>query len=72
VKAARARRDPDLARRAMSVDDDLRAVVELDFQDAARLELEVGLDAACLEGALDFLQRRACQRFEFGLVHGVT
>jgi len=53
------------------VDDDLRAVGELDLDDAAFLELEVQIGAACFERALDLLQRRGRARFELRIVHGV-
>src|SRR5207247_10692880 len=48
VEAAGARRDPDLARRAVPVDDPLGALRELDLAHAPALHLEVRVDAACL------------------------
>src|SRR6185503_17787562 len=73
VKSAGARRDPDLARRAVAVDDDLRGVIELDLQHAAFLQLEIDVDAARLERGLDALQRLRREALEFGVVeHGVT
>src|SRR5437667_1926705 len=69
VEAAGARRDPDFACRAVPVDDHLGAVRELDLEHATGLQLEVRVDAACLEGLLDPAQRRARQRLELGLVH---
>ena len=70
MEAARARRHPDLARRAVAVDDDLRAVGELDLEHAALLQLEIGVDAARLERALDALQRCAGQALRIRVVHG--
>src|SRR5688572_31825247 len=71
MEAAGPRRHPDLARRAMPVDDHLRAVGELDLEHAAVLALDVGVDAARLHGGLEPRQGALRERFEVGLVHGV-
>jgi hypothetical protein len=70
MKPAPARGHPDLARRGVPVHDDFRAVVELDFDDAARLQLEIEL--GLLERPLKGLKRGLRSRFEFALVHAVT
>src|SRR5688572_7799347 len=70
VEAAAARRDPDLARRAVAVDDDLRAVIELELEHPARLALEV--DFSRVQRALERVERGIRGGGEFGLVHGVT
>ncbi len=57
MKAAGARGHPDLARGAMAVDDDFRAVGKLHLEHAPFLELEIGVYAACFERALDTFQR---------------
>jgi len=54
------------------VDDDLRAIVELDLQDAARLPLEIDVIGVRFQRAFEALQRGARQRLEIVLVHGVT
>src|SRR6185503_10013152 len=72
VEAARARRHPDLARRAVAVHDDLRAVAELELEHGAFLELDVRVDAAFVQRALDGAQRLRRQGFELPLIHGLT
>ena len=66
MKAARTRSHPDFAGNAVTVDDDLAAVVELDLDNAVRrrLEIQVGI----LQHLLDMRQRRAGSLVEFGLV----
>jgi hypothetical protein len=70
VKPARAGGNPDLARRGVPVDDDLRGVVELDLEDAGGLLLEIDVDT--LERLLEGFERGRRLRFKIGFVHGVA
>jgi hypothetical protein len=69
VEAPGFRGDPDLARRAVPVDDHFRAVLELDLEQARSLGLHVGIRRARLERALQRGQRRTRQVLEFALCH---
>ena len=71
MEAARARRDPDLARGHMAVDDHLRAVGVLDLDHTAGLQLHVGVDAAFFQRRFDPLERLLGERGEFGLFHAL-
>jgi len=53
VKAAGARRDPQLARGAMAVDHHARAILELDLEHAAIFALDVGVDPGRFERRFD-------------------
>jgi hypothetical protein len=75
VVAARLGRQPDFARRAVAIDDDLRTVFELDLDHAAGLgfEIEIG-DAAFarrLQRRLDARQLRIGRHHEFPFIHRV-
>ena len=61
--------DPDFARHPVTVDDDLAAIVELDFDDAVgrRFEIQVGV----LQCLLDVRQRGRCSPVEFNFRHDV-
>jgi len=65
MEAARTCGDPDFARDAVAIDDDLAAVVELDLDDAVsrRLEIQVGV----FQRLLDAGQRRSDGLVEFSL-----
>jgi len=69
VEAARARGDPDFARDAVAVDDDLAAIVELDLDDAIgrRLKIQFGV----FQRLFDVGQRRAGGLIEFNFSHDV-
>jgi len=69
MKAAGAGGDPDLLRRALLVDDDLRAVAEFERQDATGA-LEIDIRAAFLDGLFDAQQGVGGACVEIGLVHG--
>jgi hypothetical protein len=66
MKAARTRCHPDFPGNAVTVDDDLAAVVELDLDNAIRrrLKIQIGI----LKDLLDMSQRRSGSLVEFGFV----
>ena len=70
METARACRDPDFARHAVTVDDDLAAVRKLDLEDAVgrRLEIEIG----GLDTALDAPQRNVDRLVKFCFVHSLS
>ena len=72
MEAAGAGGDPDLPRRGMAVDDDLRAVGEFDLEDAAFLQLEIRIQLGGFQSLLDGGQRLRRTGFEFAFVHGVA
>lgn len=69
MEATGTRCDPDLLRRPMAVDDDLAAVIELDFEYAVRRGLE--LQPGVLDGRLDVRQRGVRRPAEFDFRHDV-
>jgi predicted small lipoprotein YifL len=75
MKSARLCRQPDFARRGVAIDDDLRAVLELDLDDATGLGLEVEIGHAAvarrLKRRLDARQLGICCLQEFLLIHRV-
>src|SRR5207237_330691 len=68
VKTPGARGDPDLPGGHVAVHDDLRAVVEFELEHAAFLELEIRVDPAFVERALDPLQGLRRQSVELALI----
>jgi len=70
MKPARARRHPDLATRRLAVDDNLGAARELDLENTVR-GLELQIQTACFQRALDGEQHRVHQGIEFGFSHPV-
>ena len=71
VVAARARRHPDFAGGKVPVDDDLRAIIETHFDDAAGLDVDVEVVGARFERGLDGRQLGVGQCGELLLIHGV-
>ena len=53
VETARLRRNPDLPRGGVTVDDHLAAIVELELEDAARLGFDIDVRPTRLECGLD-------------------
>jgi hypothetical protein len=56
----------------VAVDDDLRAVLEFDLEDAALLQLEIGIQLGSLQSLLDRGESLRRAGFEFAFVHGVA
>src|SRR3990172_13280716 len=69
VVSARFGRDPNLPRRAVAVDDDLAAVLELELEHAFALERGIAFDPARFQCADDRCQRALGARVELGFVH---
>ncbi len=69
MKAAGTRGDPDFARHAVAVDDDLAAIVELDLDDAVGWGFKIQVGA--FQRLFDVRQRGRCSPVEFNFGHDV-
>jgi hypothetical protein len=71
MEAAASGGNPDLLRGVVSIDDDLAAVGELDFEDAVADHLKVEIGAATFQPGFDLPGTRIGERVEFLVIHPV-
>jgi hypothetical protein len=71
MKSAGSSGDPDFPGWPVPVDDDLRAILELDLEDPFRLKLDVGIHAARFKRLPDVLQGGLREAFKIELRHAM-